>query len=408
MANFLWDVLVSAFIRVSIKNRIRKETKKSKNKRHKQGIIRKMSEGHISVYSDDANKVHYEMPAEFFQNFLGEQLKYSAGHYESEAIMISDISRRISRAERDMFDLCIERAGIKNGQTVLEIGCGFGGWLFYVASKFPKCKIVGLTNSEVQKKFLDKEKKQRKAKNIQIIKADINDFSTTLSPSLSRIKGIRFDRIIAIEMFAHAQNYQELLFRIAGWLKNQDSRLFVQMSAHATHTYFFDKGGLIGSNWIARKFFRGGIMPCYDIFTDFARDMKVVTSWKVRGGNYGKTAADWLSRFEKNGREVRKTLQKKVFPPFSPFPSFPLFSWALAHYEYFTWRLFFMGIRELFDYNDGNEWLTGHYLLKKTKVTSKTKITGKAKVKGKSKVTTQRKKTVTKRTKPKLAHLSRR
>ena len=210
-------------------------------------------------------------------------------------------------------------------------------------------------------------------------------------------------------MFAHAQNFQELLFRIAGWLKNKDSRLFVQMSAHATHTYFFDKGGLIGSNWIARKFFRGGIMPCYDIFTDFARDMEVVTSWKVRGGNYGKTAADWLSRFEDNGREVRKTLQKRIFPhfsPFSTFSSFPLFSWALAHYEYFTWRLFFMGIRELFDYNDGNEWLTGHYLLKKTKVTSKAKITGKTKVTSKTKVTTHRKKTGAKRTKPKLAHPS--
>jgi len=68
----------------------------------------------------------------------------------------------------------------------------------------------------------------------------------------------RFDRIVSVEMFEHMSNWRGLLTRLREWLA-PDRRLFIHIFTHRDQPIGFDHANR--SDWIARHFFTGGIMP---------------------------------------------------------------------------------------------------------------------------------------------------
>ena len=67
-----------------------------------------------------------------------------------------------------------------------------------------------------------------------------------------------YDRVVSIEMFEHMRNYETLLGRVAGWLR-PGGTLFVHIFTHARYAYPFEVRD--ESDWMARYFFTGGILP---------------------------------------------------------------------------------------------------------------------------------------------------
>lgn len=63
----------------------------------------------------------------------------------------------LDEAEEAMFALYAERAQLKDGQNVLDVGCGWGSLSMYIAEKFPNSKVTGVSNSETQKAFIREE-----------------------------------------------------------------------------------------------------------------------------------------------------------------------------------------------------------------------------------------------------------
>ncbi len=281
----------------------------------------------IALVPEAANEQHYEVSAEFFQLVLGPHLKYSSGLFKNE-------SSTLAEAEEHMLAATTERLNLQDGQKVLELGCGWGSLTLWLAAHFPNSKITGVSNSASQREFIMGQAQKRGLSNVQIITADMNQFQ---APD-------KYDRIVSVEMFEHMRNYQMLLGRCASWLK-ADGRLLIHIFCHKLYAYPYETEG--ADNWMGRHFFSGGIMPSRDLLGRFNNDMKIEKQWLVSGTHYAKTAEAWAQNMLSRREEVLSTLAN-------------IYGKSSATRWFYMWRTFFLACAELFNYNNGHEWMVTH------------------------------------------------
>ncbi|KAF7971612.1 hypothetical protein HWV62_20710 [Athelia sp. TMB] len=298
----------------------------------------------IADLTDKANEQHYEVSTNFIMSCLGPYAKYSSCLYPTG-------KETLEEAEVLMLESYCEKAQLADGQDVLDLGCGWGSLSLYLAQKYPKSHITGLSNSATQKAHIDSTAKQRGLTNVTIITADVNTFDFDSSS--------RFDRILSIEMFEHMKNYEVLLRKVSTWLRPHsvekdagESLLFVHIFVHRTTPYHFEEG----DGWMARTFFSGGTMPSHDLLLYFQSDLTLVRSWYLDGRHYSRTLEDWLARQDANGREGLRELEEDAVVK------------GLAREEgrkaFYRFRVFYIACSEFFGLNKGQEWGVGHYLFK--------------------------------------------
>ena len=291
-----------------------------------------LTESPVAIVPEKANEQHYEVPPKFFELVLGANLKYSSGYWSKEVFSLDE-------SELEMLKITCERAGLVDGQDILELGCGWGSLTCFMAQKFPNSKITAVSNSKDQRNFIQQKNDKLNLQNIKVFTADMNDFSTDE----------KFDRVISIEMFEHMRNYDELLKRIDGWLK-QNGKLFVHIFSHKEVAYpFEDKGD---GDWMAREFFSGGQMPSHRLLMSFPDRMKIEKDWRVSGTHYEKTSLAWLRKMDTNKIEVLELFKTT-------------YGEKDASEWFQRWRIFFMSCEVLFGFNEGSEWGVSHYLFEK-------------------------------------------
>ena len=284
----------------------------------------------IAEHTDVANAQHYELPPRFFELVLGPRLKYSSCLYEHGA-------RTLAKAEDMALKETCEHADLRDGQEVLELGCGWGSLTLWMAAAYPKSKITAVSNSNGQRQHIEREARSRGLRNITVITADANVFEPTG----------RFDRMVSVEMFEHMANWEALLTKVRGWLK-PDGRVFIHVFSHRSTPYRFTTDD--PDDWIGQYFFTGGFMPSHGLMMRFPDLFEVERDWQWNGRHYEKTALDWLANFDRHDAEIRG-LMREVYGPDAAV-------WRRR------WRLFFLATAGLFGFRGGQEWGVSHYRLK--------------------------------------------
>lgn len=286
----------------------------------------------VAIETEAANRQHYEVPAEFYQLVLGPHLKYSSGYWPEGVATLAE-------SEEAMLRLSTERAGIEDGQAILDLGCGWGSLTLYLAQRFPNARILAVSNSKSQGEFIAAEAAKRGLGNVRHQVADINRFDTAE----------RFDRAVSIEMFEHVRNYGILFERIARWLR-PEGKLFVHVFCHRELAYAFEDEG--PGDWMARHFFSGGQMPSADLLPAFQGPLLLQQQWPVPGVHYQKTSEAWLRELDAK-REEAVALFEGVYGK------------GQGRLWVERWRIFFMACAELFGAAGGEEWRVEHYLFAK-------------------------------------------
>jgi cyclopropane-fatty-acyl-phospholipid synthase len=295
-------------------------------------LVAELRQSPIALCTAEANREHYEVPTAFFEEVLGPRLKYSSGFWP-EGVSTLD------RAEEAMLELTAERARLADGQKILDLGCGWGSLTLWAAERYPRSRITSVSNSRTQIQFIRTEVERRGLRNVVALVADMNDFDA----------GGRFDRVVSVEMFEHMRNYQKLLGRIASWL-DPGGLLFVHIFSNRRFAYSFEDGG--PSDWMARHFFSGGLMPSDDLLLCFQDSLRVQERWRVGGRHYARTCEEWLENLRRRRSEIEPILAAT-------------YGDAAVTRWFAYWKIFFIACAELFAWDGGNEWLVSHYLFER-------------------------------------------
>jgi len=283
----------------------------------------------IAENTDAANAQHYELPQAFFGLVLGPRRKYSSCLYETERSTLAEAEALALRATCDHADL-------RDGQSILELGCGWGSLSLWMAETLPNATITSVSNSRSQRDYIESQARLRGLTNLSVITADMNDFSTAA----------RFDRVVSVEMFEHMSNWRALLGRVRGWLQ-PNGKLFIHIFTHRTTPYRFDHTD--DADWIGRYFFTGGVMPSHGLIGHFPDLFTLERDWIWNGRHYERTALDWLANFDRHHAEITPIL-RDVYG-------------ADAELWRKRWRLFFLATAGLFGARGGSEWAVSHYRL---------------------------------------------
>jgi cyclopropane-fatty-acyl-phospholipid synthase len=144
------DWLIRLGIRASLEIGLRRKRQMSQEEQEaaRLALLAKLRQSPIAIETDQANRQHYEVPAEFFQLVLGKRMKYSCCYWPPSV-------NSLDQAEEAMFQLTCERAQLEDGMDILDLGCGWGSLSLWIAEHYPNSRVVAVSNSRSQKEFID-------------------------------------------------------------------------------------------------------------------------------------------------------------------------------------------------------------------------------------------------------------
>ncbi|MEW6536390.1 MAG: class I SAM-dependent methyltransferase [Candidatus Auribacterota bacterium] len=327
------DVMMRAFMRHLNARTLQRQAKGSVEEQQQRfmAVITELLRSPVAIACSSDEQL-YEWPASFFKIVLGAHLKYSCGYWDGGV-------SGLDHAEERMLRMTTERALIRDGQEILDLGCGWGSLAFYIAEKFPKCSITAVSDSHAQTTYITDEAKKRGMANITAMRTNAGDLQFDK----------KFDRIVSVEMFEHVRNYRKLFHKLSGLLK-PEGKLFVHIFAHKQYAYTFEAHH--DYDWVARHFFTGCVMPSDSLLLYFSDDFRILDQWRVCGTHYEKTCNAWLANLARRKKELIALFNDE-------------FGEKQAQHLFTYWRMFFMASAELFGYRQGQEWGVSHYLFEK-------------------------------------------
>ena len=220
---------------------------------------------------------HYDIGNSFYSAWLDPSMTYSSALYE-------DGTSDLTAAQHNKYKRLAEAINLQPGQTVLEIGCGWGGFAEYVAKNYD-AKVVGLTISTEQRDFAQKRMQA----------AGLNDKVEIRFQDYRDERG-QYDRIASIEMIEAVgeqfwpQYFTQLRDRLA-------PGGFAGIQAITIQDKFFNAYRR-EVDFIQRYVFPGGMLPSPQVLKNLGEKFGVpVIRERIFGEDYAKTLATWRDNF---------------------------------------------------------------------------------------------------------------
>lgn len=229
---------------------------------------------------------HYDLGNDFYSLFLDETMTYSSA-------VFGDTDRPLAEAQREKYRALARRIGLRSGQHVLEIGCGWGGFAELAAREFG-ARVTGITVSQEQHDYARARiARAGLADRVEILLCDYRDVAGT------------FDHVVSIEMLeAVGREYWDTFFVSCDRVLARGGRVAVQVITMPD--YRFDEYAR-HCDWIQKYIFPGGLLPS---LTELGRAAGRVSALTVTGvddigRDYACTLAAWRQAFLRRLPEVR-------------------------------------------------------------------------------------------------------
>lgn len=216
---------------------------------------------------------HYDVGNDFYESFLKDRLMaYSCGFFFCP-------TDDLDRAQHNKVDHIVNKLSIGKGDSVLDIGCGWGRIAAYVSQKTGS-SVHGITISQEQSNYIN---------SVGGVSASVTHYLSL--PGL----GKRFDKIYSIGMFEHVRciNYAAFFKSVGAVLKDGGSLLIHTITTHRP----FSCKALATENFVTKHIFPGGQIPKIEWILEAALEagFRPVHQETFGGHHYAKTLAAWRS-----------------------------------------------------------------------------------------------------------------
>lgn len=226
---------------------------------------------------------HYDIGNDFYKLWLDDSMTYSCGYFKSDKDSLND-------AQKNKVQHILKKLSLKEGQTLLDIGCGWGE-LIITAAKQYNVKAVGITLSEEQFEA-DKERIKREG---------LEDKVEVLLQDYRELNDRTFDRIVSVGMVEHVGKVN-----IPTYFSSVN-KMLNKGGISLLHCITGVKEG--GTNtWINKYIFPGGYVPAVrELINSMVDEGFYILDVESLRRHYGRTLEHWSSNFENSLDEVRKT-----------------------------------------------------------------------------------------------------
>ncbi|WP_246577801.1 SAM-dependent methyltransferase [Clostridium psychrophilum] len=226
---------------------------------------------------------HYDIGNDFYKLWLDDSMNYSCGYFKNN-------TDSLKQAQSNKINHILTKLNLKEGQSLLDIGCGWGELIIKAAKQY-KVKAIGVTLSLEQ---LQKANERIKAAGLEdLVEVKLQDYR--------EIKNVSFDRIVSVGMLEHVglENLPEYFHIVNDLLKDKGLSLLHCITA-------VNEGG--NNTWIDKYIFPGGHVPAIkNIITDIAElELELIDIESLRR-HYGKTLEHWAENYENVLPIVEKT-----------------------------------------------------------------------------------------------------
>lgn len=224
---------------------------------------------------------HYDRGNELFKRMLDKRMVYSCGYWKDAG--------NLDDAQEAKLDLTCRKLGLRPGDRVLDIGCGWGSLAKYAAENYG-VEVVGITVSNEQAS-LGRQLCEGLAVEIRL--QDYRDIDET------------FDHIVSVGMFEHVghKNYRTYMEKVHRCLK--DDGLFL------LHTIGNSRSNVMGDPWIDKYIFPNSIIPSIKQISASIEGLFIMEDLHNFGAYYDTTLCSWLDNFEKSWDRLKEIYDER-------------------------------------------------------------------------------------------------
>lgn len=228
---------------------------------------------------------HYDLGNAFYQEWLDPSMTYSSAIFSNE-------TNSLEQAQAEKYASLVRQTGIEPGHSVLEIGCGWGGFAEHVA-KTVGANVRGLTISREQYDYARE----------RIFKAGLNEKVEIVFQDYRDEKGV-YDRIASIEMFeAVGEKYWPTYFEKVSDCLKPGGKAGLQIITIQDQMFEDYRSG---TDFIQRYIFPGGMLPPPGKLAEIGKSLGLdLKDQKIFGQDYARTLLEWRQRFRTAWPQIR-------------------------------------------------------------------------------------------------------
>ena len=216
-------------------------------------------------------EVHYDLGNDLYKAMLDKRMTYTCGYWSG-----NPPATTLDEAQEAKLDLVCRKIGLKKGDRVLDIGCGWGSFAKYAAQMYG-ASVVGITISKEQAALA---RELCEGLPVEIRVQDYRDVNE------------KFDHIVSLGMFEHVgvKNYRDY-FDVARRCLKEDGLFLL-------HTIGFALSYTSSDPWIEKYIFPGGLLPSVAQIGKAIEGRFIMEDWHNFGTDYDKTLMVWFKNFD--------------------------------------------------------------------------------------------------------------